>query len=323
MFARRMLLACLLTAPMAAHADESLGETLVDALEGVFGAHPGMRRVHAKGRLYDGRFEPLPTAPRISIAPQFAAPASVLLRFSDGPGIPDIPDGDPNALPPGIGLRFLTAGADVNDIVANADEGFPVRTGEDFATFLRAIAASGPGVAQPTPLQRFIAAHPETQRFVARPRQVPRSFGTTRYFGNNALVFVAADGTRRAFRYVIEPEAGVAAFTPDEARRQRPDFLYEDLASRLRQGPVRFRLIAQMAGPGDRTDDVTVLWPADRERLVLGTLEVTGEHPDQTAERELFLDPNNLPQGIIPSDDPMLPARQQAYGVGISRRLAH
>ncbi|MDB5412955.1 MAG: catalase [Rubritepida sp.] len=322
MTARRTLLACLVVMPVAARAETNLGDELVDALEGAFGVHAGMRRVHAKGRLYDGRFLPLPAAAGVSTAPQFTAPTPIFLRFSDGPGIPNIPDGDPNALPPGLGLRFLTPGGAANDIVANADEGFPVRTGEDFALFLRAIAASGPSVAQPTPLESFVATHPETQRFLARPRQVPRSFGTTRYFGNNALVFLAADGVRRAFRYVIEPEPGLAAYTPEEARRQRPDFLYEDLAARLRQGPVRFGLVAQMAGAGDRTDDVTLLWPADRERLLLGTLEVTGEHPDQTAERELFLDPNNLPQGILLSDDPMLPARQQAYGVGISRRLA-
>lgn len=149
-----------------------------------------------------------------------------------------------------------------------------------------------------------------------------RSFGTTRYFGNNALGFEAADGTRRAFRYVFETVEGVAAFTPEEASRQRPNFLYEDLAARLLLGSVRFLLVARMAGQGDRTDDVTLLRTADRERLVLGTLEVTGEHPDQTAERGLFLDANNPPPGILPSNDPMLPARQLAYGISISRCLA-
>lgn len=148
MAARRTLLACLLATPVAAHAEENLGNALVDALEGAFGIHPGMRRVHAKGRLDHGRFPPLLAAAQVSTAPHFAAPASVLLHFSDGPGIPNIPDGDPNALSLGIGLRFLTPGAGANDIVASADEGFPVRTGEDFATFLRAIAASGADVAQ-------------------------------------------------------------------------------------------------------------------------------------------------------------------------------
>jgi len=37
------------------------------------------------------------------------------------------------------------------DIVANSFNGFPVPTTDDFAVFLRAIGASGPGVAHPTP----------------------------------------------------------------------------------------------------------------------------------------------------------------------------
>ena len=48
-----------------------------------------------------------------------------------------------------------------------------------------------------------------------------------------------------------------------------------------------------------------------------------GLYADQTGERRLFFDPNNLPEGIEPSDDPLLPARQQAYGVSIARRTGN
>jgi len=321
---RHLLLAALLLAPAAAaRAEEDLGTRLADALEAVFGVHPGARRAHAKGRLYDGRFEPTPAAARLSRAPQFAGPTALILRFSDGPGLPGIADNDPNALPLGIALRFLTPDGRPNDIVANSHEGFPVRTGDDFAAFLRAVAASPPGTARPTPLERFVAAHPETQRFLARPKPFPAGFAQTRAFGNDALVFVAADGSRRAFRYVIEPEAGVAALSPAERQAKGPDFLFEELDARLRGGPVRYGLYAQMAAPGDPTDDVTALWPAERERILLGTIAVTGPRADQAEERSLFFDPNNLPDGILASDDPLLPARQQAYGVSIARRTGH
>jgi len=323
MIARRWLLAApLLTLASAAHAEDDIGTQLVDALEALFGVHPGARRAHAKGRLYDGRFTPTAAAAGLSRAPQFAAATPLIIRFSDAPGLPDIPDNDPKAVPAGLAIRFVTPDGRPNDIVANADEGFPVRNGEDFVVFLRAIAASGPGVASPTPLERFVAAHPETQRFLARPHPTAQSFATTRYFGNNALVFVAANGGKRAFRYVIEPEAGVATLTPEEARTRPPLFLFDDIAERLRKGPARFTLIAQMAAPGDPTNDVTVLWPADRERVILGTIEVTGVAADQAAERRLFFDPNNLPDGIQVSDDPLLPVRAKAYGVSIARRTA-
>ncbi|HEY0420944.1 MAG TPA: catalase family peroxidase [Acetobacteraceae bacterium] len=322
MIPRRGLLAALLFAPAAARAQPDLGTQLVDALEALFGAHPGARRAHAKGRLYDGRFTPTAGAARLSRAPQFAAATPVVVRFSDSTGIPNIPDGNPNAAPQGMATRFLTPDDRPNDIVTNADEGFPVRSGEDFLAFLRAVAASGPGIASPTPLERFVAAHPETQRFLARQHPTPQSFTTNRYFGNNALQLVAADGSTRAFRYVIEPEAGVATLTPEQARARPPEFLFDELAARLASGPARFTLVAQLAGPGDPTNDVTILWPADRERVALGTIEVTGLHPEQGDERRLFFDPNNLPDGIAPSDDPLLPVRQQTYGVSIGRRTA-
>lgn len=323
MMARRWLLAVpLITLAPAVRAEDDIGTQLVDALEALFGAHPGMRRAHAKGRLYDGRFTPTAAAAKLSRAPQFAAATPLIIRFSDSTGLPDIPDGDPNAAPPGLAVRFVTPGGRPNDIVANADEGFPVRNGEDFVAFLRAVAASGPGVASPTPLERFVAAHPETQRFLARPHPTVQSFATARYFGNDALVLVAADGSKRAFRYVIEPEAGVATLTREAARARPPQFLFDDLAERLRTGPARFTLIAELAAPGDPTNDVTVLWPADRERVPLGTIEVTGLASDQGAERRLFYDPNNLPDGIEVSDDPLLPARAKAYGVSIARRTA-
>jgi catalase len=319
-------LASLLAPAATARAQSGdLGTELVDALEGVFGAHPGARRAHAKGRLYDGRFTPAEAAARLSRAPQFAGagPTPLVLRFSDGSGLPDVADNSPDAVPPGIALRFLTPDGRPNDILANANEGFPVRTGEDFVAFLRAIAASGPGTPAPTPLQRFVAAHPETQRFLARPHPTAASFAATRYFGNNAMVFIAADGRRQAFRYVIEPASGdVEILTPEQARGRSPSFLFEDLDRRLASGgPVRLALIAQLAAPGDPTNDATMLWPAERERVTLGTIEVTGVHADQAEERRLFFDPNNLPsEGITQSDDPLLPVRGQAYGVSIARR---
>src|SRR5215472_7972957 len=106
MIARRWLLAVpLLTLASAAHAEDDIGTQLVDALEALFGVHPGARRAHAKGRLYDGRFTPTAAAAGLSRAPQFAAATPLIIRFSDGPGLPDIPDNDPKAVPAGLAIR--------------------------------------------------------------------------------------------------------------------------------------------------------------------------------------------------------------------------
>jgi len=96
MIMRRWLLAVpLLTLASAARAEDDIGTQLVDALEALFGVHPGARRAHAKGRLYDGRFTPTAAAAKLSRAPQFAGPTTLIVRFSDAPGLPDIPDNDP------------------------------------------------------------------------------------------------------------------------------------------------------------------------------------------------------------------------------------
>ena len=47
---------------------------------------------------------------------------------------------------------------------------------------------------------------------------------------------------------------------------------------------------------------------------------MSGPRADQDEERRLYFDPNNLPDGIGLSDDPLLSARRQAYGVSIARR---
>jgi catalase len=117
------------------------------------------------------------------------------------------------------------------------------------------------------------------------------------------------------------PEAGESILSPDDAGKRSPTFLREELEGRLRTGPVAFRLVLQLAAPGDPTDDVTALWPADRPLVELGRLEVTSISPTSAAdERRLIFDPTNTTDGIELSDDPILPARSAAYSISYDRR---
>jgi len=84
------------------------------------------------------------------------------------------------------------------------------------------------------------------------------------------LKFTAADGTSRFGRYHWVPEAGEDYLSPDEASKRSANFLRERPGERIRNGPVGFRLVLQLAGQGDPTDDVTALWPADRPRVSWG-----------------------------------------------------
>ena len=79
--------------------DQPIEQQLVDAMNKVFGVHPGFRANHAKGIVVEGSFEASPEAAGLSRAVLFnggSIPATV--RFSDSTGIPNIPDGPPTPI---------------------------------------------------------------------------------------------------------------------------------------------------------------------------------------------------------------------------------
>src|SRR5271169_1612502 len=111
---------------MAASVND-LSLQLVDALNALFGSHPGYRAVHAKGIVCQGAFRPAAAAASISRSPHLQqAPVPVTVRFSDFAGVPHIPDGDPNSSPRGLAIKFHLPGGAVTDIVAHSYNGFPV-----------------------------------------------------------------------------------------------------------------------------------------------------------------------------------------------------
>jgi catalase len=152
-------------------------------------------------------------------------------------------------------------------------------------------------------------------------KPVPVSYAQASYHAEHAFLFTAADGTSRFGRYRWIPEAGEAYLSPDDAGKRSPNFLRDELESRLRNGPAVFRLLLQLAAQNDPTDDVTALWPEDRPLTELGRLEVTAISPTSAAdERRLVFDPTNRTDGIDLSADPILLARSAAYSISYDRR---
>src|SRR5215467_10280777 len=73
---------------------QSIPEEIVDALNKVWGVHPGFRANHAKGIVTEGAFKASSEAAGLSRAMLFngtTIPATV--RFSDATGIPNVNDG--------------------------------------------------------------------------------------------------------------------------------------------------------------------------------------------------------------------------------------
>ncbi len=287
------------------------------------GEHAGYRANHAKGILVSGSFTPAKGAAALSKAPYFAAAVPVIVRFSDPSGIPDIPDGDPHASPHGIAIRFDLPGGSNADMVCLSADRFPVSKPEDFLAMLQAVAASGKGAAKPTPIEKFFAAHPAAAQWATTPRPAPVSFATLGFHGINAFKFTNAAGKSRYGRYDIVPDAGVQSLDAEQAAKTDPNYLMKELPARLAQGPVSFHIYAQLADAGDAINDATVVWPAERQRVELGTLRLTAPVADQASAQKnlLYFNPLALPDGIDASDDPILLARPPAYGVSYGKRV--
>jgi catalase len=296
---------------------------IVATMRTLAGPHPGFRPVHAKGIVCTGRFQASPDARRVSRAAHLqghSVPA--IIRFANSSGDPAVHDGLANGR--SLAVKFQLSGGKSADILANSVEGFIARTPEELLAFLQAQLpdpASGRPIADAVP--RFLAGHPAARAFVERltKRPVPSSYAQSRYHAEHAFRFTAADGTSRFGRYHFLPEAQEAYLSPDEAGQRSPNFLRDELESQLKRGPVAFRLVLQIATPGDPTDDPTALWPADRPHVELGRLEVIGISPTGAEdERRLVFDPTNCTDGIDLSADPILRARSAAYALSYERR---
>jgi catalase len=132
---------------------------------------------------------------------------------------------------------------------------------------------------------------------------------------------VNSAGDGRFVRFRWEPVAGVETLSPDEARARGKTYLQDDLAERLAGAGAAFELVVTLAGPDDPIDDPTAAWPAGREEVVVGRLELTG--PEEKRERDgdvLVFDPARVVDGIELSDDEILRFRSRAYSVSVARR---
>lgn len=301
---------------------QRLYEQIVDAMNAVFGAYPGYRAAHAKGVVCEGTFTPSESAATLSRAAHFrSGTIPMTVRFSDGTGIPAIPDPDPNADPRGLALRFHLPGGVETDIVSHSFNGFPVGTAEEFLGMFQAIAATRPDSPKPTPIEAFLGGHPRALAFVTTPKPAPKSFATESFYAVNAFRFTNREGTSRYARYQIHPQEGEAHLTAEETAGKPANYLFDELASRLERGPAKFNLVAQLAAANDPIQDASVVWPADRPQVALGVITVTKRRADSDAlQRKLIFDPIHLVDGIELSADPLPQARSAIYSISYERR---
>ncbi|MEE7449937.1 catalase [Methylobacterium radiotolerans] len=293
---------------------------IIDRFEQVNGPHPGFRRNHAKGMCIAGRFTGNGAGVRLSKASVFAAG-----RVSPVEGRVALAGGQPYAADAAatvrsLALRFRLPGGEEWRTGMNNIPVFPVRTPEAFYAQLLA-ARPDPATGKPDPerLKAFFADHPESAKAAGliKARTVTAGFADSTFRSLNAFRFVAADGGARPVRWALVPDPAPGA----DAAPGDTNALFDAFAAQLAQGPRHWHLIVTLGRAGDPTADATLPWPADRETVDVGTLTLTGATPEAASTcRDINFDPLVLPDGIVPSDDPLLSARSAAYARSFTRR---
>lgn len=300
----------------------ALAKDLLQQFDTLFGVHPGFRAAHAKGLMLTGTFRPSAQAQTLTKAPHAVRESTpVTARFSNSTGLPQIPDNVGDANPRGFAIRFNLAEHVHTDIVSHSTDGFPTRDGYEFLALLRAVAASGADVTSPKPVEVFLGSHPAALAFVQAPKPFPSSLARDTYFAVTAFEFTNAAGEKRFGRYRIIPEAGNDFLSNAQVAKIGENYHYDEIAQRVAKGPLRFRIVVQIADAGDVVDDATIHWPETRQTIEFGTVELDRVMPDSVVQQKhIIFDPIPRVEGIEASADPLLELRAAIYLLSGRRR---
>lgn len=300
-------------------------ERIVDALGQRGGDPTGHRRNHSKGICFTGEFQSNGSGARLSTAsPLRQGMFPVVGRFAIAVGNPMASDVAGRVR--SMALRITAPDGEEWRSGMNNSPVFVVSTPKAF--YEATVAAKvdpATGKADPKAAEAFLANHPESSAFNRWAHSAPwtSSFVDQEYNSLTAFVFEGPDGNRHPVRWSMEPTESPSPSSPAELAALGPDFLDRDLRRRLDSGELRWRMVVTLAAPGDATDDATRAWPSDRERVDVGTLVVRAVQDEADGPcRDVNYDPEILPSGIAPSDDPLLPARSSAYANSFDRRIA-
>jgi len=296
---------------------------LIDTFEQINGAHPGFRRNHAKGVCVGGYFESNGQGARLSKAVVFQpGKVPVVGRFALAGGMPYAADAMQTVR--SLALRFSLPNGEEWRTGMNSIPVFAVNTPEAFREQLLAMAPD-PKTGKPAPasVKAFLTRHPESARAIQmiKAQPIASGFDNSAFNGLNAFKFVDTTGKSTAVRWSMVP---MQPFVPSAAQppQNDPNFLFDALVARVKQQPLQWRLVLTIGEPGDSTSDATIAWPADRERVDVGTLTINQIESEETSPvRAINFDPLVLPNGITGSDDPLLSARSAAYSQSFTRRI--
>jgi catalase len=291
-----------------------------DVFQAVDGVHRGFRRNHAKGICVSGYFESNGNGAALSKAAVFqSGRAEVVGRFSLAGGMPFQAD-KPGQIR-GLGLQLTTPDGQIWRTAMVNLPVFPVNTPQAFYDRMLTLAPD-PATGKPDPakMAAFLATHPETVAAIQIIKSHPPSpgFGDSEYHSLNAFMFSDAQGKTTPVRWVFAPDKSTPA---QPVKADDPNYLFEALIAQIHRQPLQWHLMLIVGQPGDPTNDATLPWPDSRQQIDAGTLMIDRiQSEDSSPIASLNFDPLVLPDGIAPSDDPLLGARSAVYSVSFTRR---
>jgi catalase len=165
--------------------------------------------------------------------------------------------------------------------------------------------------------------HPESAKALQliRSRPVSSRFENSTYNSVNAFRFTNAQGAVVPVRWSMVPVQPFEPVSTTGQGQQEKNFLFDALIASIHRHPLQWRLVITVGQPGDPTNDATVPWPPDRQQVDVGILTIDHlESEDTSPARDINFDPLVLPNGIAPSDDPLLSSRSAAYSQSFTRR---
>lgn len=318
-----LAIALTITAPLTIAA-EVTPESMVGAIETVFGVTPGERRNHIKGTCAAGEFVGLADAAAYTRSALFSGKAvPVVARFSLAGGNPLAPDVAKS--PRGMALEFRLPN---NELQHMTMLNVPVFGAAQPASFFDMFVAMKPdpatGKADPEKMKAYKASHPDSKPlgdFMAN-NNPPLSYANSAYFGIHTFKFVNRANKTTLVRWRFVPQDGEKRLTDAELKSMPPNFLEQALITRTQQGPLRWDMVIALGEPGDAMDNPTVAWPADRKEVKVGTLTLSSATPQKGAECEkINFDPLVMSDGIAPTGDPILLFRSPAYATSFAKRI--
>jgi pimeloyl-ACP methyl ester carboxylesterase len=307
---------------------EALARRVMAETDKTFGRYPGYRAAQAKGTLCRGWFTSSGEAAGLTSAAHFrpGAVTPVSVRFSNAATNPLRRDAALDVR--GLSAAFHLSETERTDIIALRMARFVVGTAEEFLRFQRQMVRNPWG---DLPLWGWRAWTYGISGRLPRPGVVWQlqplcripTYAACRYNSLHAFRWLDRNGGSRYVRYTWVPGAGEDRLRWWRRYRARDhDYLRQELAERLAQGPVRFRLEVQIASGRDSVDNASKTWDKHGPRVTAGILELTEMGSWGGADgRPLVFDPTRMTAGIqLSPGDSLMQLRRYVYEMSARRR---